>query len=78
MILYIQDKEKNKKGEKKMRKVSYKAGTLQCERALFIDDIKPFWFRVYFGWRRTFIINDIEIMEFIFTNKDIAIIEKMK
>lgn len=61
-----------------MRRVSYKVGTLQCKRALFIDDTKPCWFRIYFGWRRTFIIDDIEIMEFIFTNKDIAIIEEMK
>lgn len=61
-----------------MRRVSYKAGTPQCERALFIDDTKPFWFHIYFGWRRTFIIDNTEIMDFIFTNKDIAIIETIE
>ena len=60
-----------------MKRVSYKVGTPQCKRALFIDDKKPFWFHIYFGWRRTFTIDDIEIMDFIFSIKDINIIEHM-
>jgi CRISPR/Cas system endoribonuclease Cas6 (RAMP superfamily) len=60
-----------------MKRVSYKVGTVECERALFIDNNKKFWFHIFFGWRRTFTIDNIEIMDFIFSTRDINIIEHM-
>lgn len=61
-----------------LQRVSYKTGTKQCERALFLDAQKPFWFKIFWGWRRTFVVNKMEIMDFIFSKNDINIIEKMK
>ena len=60
------------------KRVSYKTGTKNCERAIFLDNLKPFWFKWFWGWRRTFIVNKMEIMDFIFSEKDISIIEEMK
>ena len=63
-----------------MKRVSYKVGTLECEIALSIDnnhqDHNPFygWF---FGWRRTFIIDNIEIMDFILSETEIGIINQI-
>lgn len=58
-----------------MVRVSYKTGTTECDRALFLDESKSALFKLFFGWRRTFLVDNIEIMDFIFKKKDILLIE---
>ena len=60
-----------------MRRVDYKVGTREAEIALAIDDKIPFFISIFIGWRRTFTIDNIEIMEFIFSDKDIRLIEEL-
>lgn len=60
-----------------MKRVSFKADTPECEMALYIDDShKNALYHIFFGWRRTFKVDNIEIMDFILTNKEINLIKK--
>ena len=60
-----------------MRKVQYIVGTKECERALAYDDAhKSALYHMFFGWRKTFTILSLEVMEFRFTNKEIELIER--
>ena len=60
-----------------MKKVQYIVGTKECEKALTIDNAhKSNLYHMFFGWRRTFTILDLEVMEFLFTNKEIELIER--
>lgn len=61
-----------------MKRVSYKIDTPECDAALYIDDLhKNVFYHMFFGWRRTFKIDEIEIMDFIFSEKDLKLIREI-
>ena len=61
-----------------MKRVSYKIDTPECDAALYIDNLhKNIFYHWFFGWRRTIEIDGIAIMDFIFSEKDLKLIEKI-
>ena len=71
-----------------IKKVIYDANSKECERAEFICDGKSRLYNMFFGWRGTFTVNitatkstkasKIVVKEFLFSERDVAIIEKME
>lgn len=61
-----------------MKRVSYKIDTPECDAALYIDDLhRNVFYHMFFGWRRTIETDEIAIMDFIFSEKDLKLIEKI-
>lgn len=61
-----------------MKKVTYKFGTPECDAAIFVSNIhKSIFYHLFFGWRSTMEIDGIKIMDFIFSKKDLKLIEKI-
>lgn len=61
-----------------MKRVTYKIDTPECDAALYIGDLhRNVFYHMFFGWRRTIEIDGIVIMDFIFSEKDLKLIEKI-